>query len=66
MAIQSMYLDPNAAVTGEEIRDRIVALADEDRKIVITSPTTGQHKIVSIERDTTGKMKVDYDDVAEE
>ena len=65
MAIQSMTIDPNALITGEQARDAIVALADENRKIVITNPTVGQFKIVSVERDATGKMKIDYDDVAQ-
>lgn len=51
--------------TGAEIRDLIVALADVDRKIVITNPTTGQFKVVSIERDPDGKYNLMYDDVPE-
>lgn len=50
--------------TGEEVRDVIVGLADVDRKIVITDPTTGEFKILAIQRDTAGKLDVDYDDVA--
>jgi len=50
--------------TGAEVRDLIVALADADRKIVITDPTTGQFPVLSIERDSAGKLKVQYDDVA--
>jgi len=42
-----------------------VGLGDADRKIVITDPASGQFKVISVERDDTGKLKVDYDDVAE-
>ncbi len=33
-------------------------------KAVITSPTTGQFNVVSIQRDAAGKLAVSYDDVA--
>jgi hypothetical protein len=51
--------------TGAEVRDLIVALSDADRKIVITDPTSGQYKVISVERDSAGKLKIDYDDVAQ-
>lgn len=50
--------------TGVEIRDLIVALADVDRKILTTTPTTGQFKIISIQRQADGKLAVKYDDQA--
>ncbi len=50
--------------TGTEVRDVILGLADTDRKIVITDPTTGEFPILSIQRDSTGKLDIDYDDVA--
>ena len=31
----------------------------------ITDPAGGEYKVISIERDSSGKLKVDYDDVAE-
>jgi len=40
------------------------AMADTARGYIKTSPTTGQFKVVSIERDATGKAKFDYDDIA--
>lgn len=60
-------IDDNATddQTGAEVRDAIVGLDDADRKIVITNPTTGEFKVVNIQRDAAGKMDVDYDDVAE-
>jgi hypothetical protein len=50
--------------TGAEIRDLIVGLADVDRKIVITTPTSGQFKVVAIQRQADGKFAVKYDDTA--
>jgi len=51
--------------TDLEIRDLIVALADEDRKLLITDPASGEYKIVSAQRLADGTIKVKYDNVAE-
>jgi len=51
--------------TGAEVRDAIVALADDDRKIVISRPTTGQFKVYAIQRHTDGKSEVERSDTAE-
>jgi hypothetical protein len=40
------------------------AMADTARGYVKTSPTSGQFKVISIERQADGKLKTDYDDVA--
>ena len=50
--------------TGGEMRDLIVALSDDTRKILITDPAQGQFKVISVSRDAAGKLKVDYDDQA--
>jgi len=52
--------------TGAEIRDAVVALADVDRKIVITEPVSGEFKVISVQRDADAKVKISYDDVPEE
>jgi hypothetical protein len=49
--------------TGEEVRDLIVALDDATRKIVITEPVSTEYKVISVQRDANGKIKVSYDDV---
>ena len=51
--------------TGAEVRDLILALSDTERGLVITDPASGQFKVISVERQAAGKMKIDYDDVAE-
>ena len=49
--------------TGAEVRDLVVALADADRKILITDPATGEFKVTSIRRNAAGNIEYDYDDV---
>jgi len=51
--------------TDTEIRDLIVGIAEADRQIVITDPQSGEFKVLAVQRDSTGKLKVEYDDVAE-
>lgn len=51
--------------TDTEIRDLIVGIAEADRQIVVTDPQSGEFKVLAIQRDSTGKLKVEYDDVAE-
>ena len=50
--------------SGAEVRDLIVGLSDTTRQIVLTDPQTGEFPVLSIQRDATGKLDVDYDDVA--
>lgn len=50
---------------GAEIRDLIVGLADTERKLLITDPGSGEHKVVSAQRLADGTIKVKFDDVAE-
>lgn len=50
---------------GAEIRDLVVALADLDRKIVITNPLTGECKVIAVQMDAALKLKAEYDDVPE-
>lgn len=40
------------------------AMADTARGYIKTNPTTGEFKIISIQRDADGKADLDYDDVA--
>lgn len=40
------------------------AMSDTARGYVKTDSTTGEFKVISIERDANGKLKIDYDDVA--
>ena len=40
------------------------AMTDTARGYIKTAPVTGQFPIISMERDATGKLKTDYDNVA--
>jgi hypothetical protein len=40
------------------------ALSQDDLKIVKTNPTAGEYNVKNIHRDSTGKLDVEYDDVA--
>jgi len=45
--------------TGVEVRDLVVALADDDRKLVISRPTTGQKKIYAVQTHTDGMQEIE-------
>ena len=75
MAIVSMQLDPNAAsYTDDEIVGKInaasvaitreSALDQDSLKIIKTNPVAGEFLIKNIQRDATGKVDIEYDDVA--
>ena len=51
--------------TGESIRDKLVALSDTERKIVITDPESGEYKTVDVHRNAAGNLEYTYDDVPE-
>ena len=51
--------------TATEIHTAILGMAEGDRKIVITDPQSGEYPVIAIQRDSSGKLKVEYDDVAE-
>lgn len=40
------------------------SMTDVGRGYIKTSPTTGMFKIIALERQADGKLKVEYDDVA--
>ena len=51
--------------TGAEVRDAIVGLADDDRQIVISRPTSGQKKIYAVQTHSDGKQEIEQSDTAE-
>ena len=76
MAIQVMTLDPNAqSYTGDEMITEINGgtsaftredLLDQDLlRIVKTSPASGKFNVKNIQRDASGLLEVEYDDVPE-
>jgi len=55
----------NAQVASTLAKDNLDALSDTARGYIKTGPTTGEFKVVSIQRGTValgGKLDVDYDD----
>ncbi len=51
-------------LTATAAKDNLSAMADVDRGFVKTSPTSGEFPIINMQRDSTGKLEVEYDDVA--
>lgn len=54
----------NAQAAAGLAKANLDAMVDTERGYIKTSPTTGQFKVVAIERQADGKAKIDYDDVA--
>jgi hypothetical protein len=54
----------NAKLASTAAKDNLDALTDTARGYIKTDPTSGEFKVVSIQRDATGKLDVDYDNVA--
>lgn len=57
--------DTGAPPTATEMRDGIVGLADDDRGILISRPTTGQKKIYAVQTHSNGKQEIEQSDTAE-
>ena len=62
-------VDAGAAIGGSKLastaaKDNLDALADTARGYVKTDPQSGEFKVIAVQRDATGKLDVDYDDVA--
>lgn len=53
----------NAQVAAGQAKASLDAMADTARGYIKTSPTTGQFKVVAVERQADGKYKFDFDDV---
>ena len=54
----------NAQVATGQAKANLDAMADTARGYVKTDPTTGQFKVVSVQRQADGKLAAKYDDVA--
>ena len=54
----------NVKLASSAAKDNLDALADTARGYVKTSPTTGQFKVVALQRQADGKLAASYDDVA--
>ncbi len=54
----------NAQVATGQAKANLDAMTATGRGYIQTTPTTGEFFIISLQRDTTGKLDVDYDNVA--
>jgi hypothetical protein len=54
----------NAQVATGQAKANLDAMTDVARGYIKTGPTTGEFKVVSIQRDAAGKLDIDYDNVA--
>jgi len=60
----------DAAIVGTKLadsaaKDNLDGMGDTERGYVKTNPQTGEFKVVALQRDASGKLDVEYDDVAE-
>ena len=65
MAIRTLVIDPEAFGTGEEVRDALLALSNEERRVIITNPAVADFRVIQIDGTPRGskvKVKVSYDD----
>lgn len=56
--------DAARPLSAGEAKSNLDAMTDTARGYLKTSPTTGQFKVIAVQRDATGKLQVTYDDVA--
>ena len=54
----------NTELAASVAKANLDAMTDTARGYVKTSPTSGQFKVIAVERQADGKLKVEYDDVA--
>lgn len=53
----------NTKLAAEAAKDNLDAISDVTRGYVQTSPAVGEFPIIAVQRDSTGNLDVDYDDV---
>jgi hypothetical protein len=54
----------NTKLASTAAKDNLDALADTSRGYIKTDATTGEFKVISLQREADGKLGIDYDDVA--
>ena len=52
----------NTELAAGVAKANLDAMTDTQRGYVKTDPATGEYPVISLQRDATGKMDVDYDD----
>ncbi|KKM78357.1 hypothetical protein LCGC14_1360810 [marine sediment metagenome] len=54
----------NAKLATTAAKDNLSAMSDTTRGYIKTEPVVGEFPIVNVQRDASGNLDVDYDDVA--
>jgi len=54
----------NAQIAVGQAKASLDAMVDTARGYVKTNPVAGEFKVIAVQRDATGKLDVEYDDVA--
>ena len=54
----------NAKAESTLAKDNLNAMSDTARSYIKTAPVSGEFPIVNVQRDSSGNLDVDYDDVA--
>lgn len=67
--VSGTHIATDAAIPASKLattaaKDNLDALSDTARGYIKTAPTSGEFKVVSVQRDASGKLDVDYDDQA--
>lgn len=52
----------NSQIAAGVAKTNLDAISDTERGYVKTNPTTGQFKVIGVQRDADGKLTVSYDD----
>lgn len=67
MALKKISFDPDAFVTGEDVRDALIGLDDVERGVIITRPGVGEHPVIALNGAPAPAgpkvtLEVEYDD----
>ncbi len=54
----------NTELASTAAKDNLDALADTSRGYIKTGATTGEFKVINLQREADGKLGIDYEDVA--
>ena len=57
--------DTGVPLTAIQTKDAIVAMADDDREIIISRPAPGQKKVYAIQTHTDAKQEIEQSDTPE-
>ncbi len=67
--ITTTHISSTAGILGSQLsstaaQTNLNAMTDTTREYIKTNPVTGEFKVTALQRDATGKLDVEYDNVA--